>query len=389
MNGWLWLFWGAAIVLAYTFAGYPIWLWLRSRVSSRPVRRRPQQPFISIVMVARNEERVLDRKIENLLAIEYPASRYEIIVISDGSSDGTAAILQKWAASSRIRISIKPAPQGKAAGLNDAIAMARGEIVVFTDARQLSEPAAFGYLVENFADESVGCVTGDLLLSDPRSGKKGGLGLYWRLEKKLWELEAACDSAVGSTGAFYAARRVLLPHLPIDTVLDDVYIPMEIVHKGKRVILDRRARSWDQGIFAARQEWTRKVRTLAGNYQLLMLQPWLLTRANPVRFEFVSHKLLKLWTPFAMIGLLCSSIVLSGMFYRVASGLQIAFYGIAVAGFWRNSRGFLSRIAHSASMFVLLNAAAAASLVVFLRGHRIDWKQETPNRPAYRGKDAA
>ena len=371
---WLTIFWGTAIFLTYTYAGYPLWLWIRSRIRSRPVLRRSQLPFVSIVIVARDEAHLLERKIENLLALAYPRDRYEIILVSDGSRDGTAAILRTAASNPLIRSKLKSSAQGKASGLNDAIAMTKGEIVVFTDARQLTDPAALGHLVENFADETVGCVTGDLLLSDPRSKKREGLGLYWRLEKRLWELEAATASAVGATGAFYSARRQLLPHVPAETVLDDVFVPMEIVRQGKRVVFDRRARCWDQGVFAARQEWRRKVRTLAGTYQLLNLQSWLLTRANPIRFEYISHKLLKLWVPFAMIGLLFSAAFLSGILYRVVLVLQLAFYALAVAGFWKNSRGFLSRIAHSASMFVLLNAAAAAALVMFIRGRRIAWK---------------
>ena len=227
-------------------------------------------------MVVRNEEAVIAEKIENLLALDYPAEKLKIIVISDGSTDGTAAILQDFAKQSRLRSVLKTSSQGKAAGLNDAMKLVKGEIVLFTDARQKIESSALRRLMENFADAEVGCVSGELMLGDPEIGEAGkGMGLYWRIEKKIRELESASGSVVGATGAIYCARQALLQPLPEGAILDDVLLPMEVVLKKSRVIFDSQARAWDSPDLGEGREFSRKVRTLSGNYQLLQLAPWL------------------------------------------------------------------------------------------------------------------
>ena len=210
----------------------------------------------------------------------------------------------------RVRTLLKPVSQGKAAGLNDAIKLASGEVLLFTDARQQIESGALRLLIENFADPDVGAASGELMLGDPTSGETGkGMGLYWRIEKKIRELESASGSVAGATGAIYCARRSLLDEspLPEGTILDDVLLPMQIVRKGFRVIFDARARAWDSPDLGESREFSRKVRTLSGNYQLLQLAPWLLSSENAIRFEFVSHKLSRLAVPFALLALLIAS----------------------------------------------------------------------------------
>ena len=180
------IFWLAAALVGYSYFGYPAWLWLRSRWSPRPVRRGLAEgsatPAVSAVMVVRNEEAVIARKLENLLTLDYPQAKLDVVVVSDGSSDHTPAILAGYAHDSRVRIVTKPASQGKAAGLNDAIKLATGEVLLFTDARQHIESGALRLLVENFADPDVGAASGELMLGDPASGETGkGMGLYWRV----------------------------------------------------------------------------------------------------------------------------------------------------------------------------------------------------------------
>jgi len=169
------------------------------------------------------------------------------------------------------------------------------------------------------------------MLGDPETGEAAeGMGLYWRIEKQIRALEGASGSVVGATGALYAVRRELLTALPAGTILDDVYIPMHVVKQRKRVVFERRARVWDSPNGVGRREFYRKVRTLGGNYQLLQLAPWLLSGKNPLWFEFVSHKLLRLLVPFAMVGLLVSSAVLEGPFYRVCLWAQAGFYALSL-----------------------------------------------------------
>jgi cellulose synthase/poly-beta-1,6-N-acetylglucosamine synthase-like glycosyltransferase len=370
-----WMFWVAAGLITYTYAGYACWLRLRLLWRSRPVQRGSSTPFVSIAMVVRNEEQILEAKLQNLLGLDYPADRCQIIVVSDGSTDRTEEILREYGRESRIHIVLNQLTQGKAAGLNDAMELAQGEIVVFTDARQPIEPGAVRLLAENFADPDVGCASGELMLGDATGGESSqGLGLYWRMEKQIRKLEAASGSVVGATGALYAVRRELLTPVPPGTILDDVYLPMQVVRQGKRVVLDERARAWDKPSLGMEREFSRKVRTLGGNYQLLQLAPWLWSSANPIRFEFVSHKLLRLAVPFALATLLAASFWLSGPFYRGMLILQLAFYSLSVLALSRLVKGgVVAGFAEAAGTFVLLNGAAVVALANFVAGRRAAW----------------
>jgi len=369
-----WVFWGAAAVIAYTYLGYVGWLWVRGCWHRRPVRSGAFTPLLSIIMVVRNEAKVLERKLRNLMELNYPEDLIEIVVVSDGSTDGTNGILSQWAKFPRVRVILNPQERGKAAGLNDAIGASRGEAVVFTDARQRIEPDAVRLLAENFADPAVGCASGELMLGHPDSGEAAkGVGLYWRIEKRIRELEAASGSVVGATGAIYAVRRNLLVAVPPETILDDVYIPMHVSRQGARVVFDPRARAWDLPDLGTEREFARKVRTLSGNYQLLQLAPWLLTSANPLRFEFVSHKLLRLVVPFALAVVLVTSFFLPQPVYRIAFGLQCAFYGLSLLAMARLKRGPLARMADAAFTFVVLNTAAAVAFANFVTGRKAVW----------------
>jgi len=386
------IFWLAAALVGYSYLGYPAWLWLRSRWSPRPVRRSSGQssrqssspssavPAVTAVMVVRNEEAVIARKLENLLTLDYPQTKLDLVVVSDGSSDRTPAILADYARDSRVRTRlrtlIKPVSEGKAAGLNDAIQLATGEVLLFTDARQQIESNALRLLIENFADPDVGAASGELMLGDPTSGETGkGMGLYWRIEKKIRELESASGSVVGATGAIYCARRTLIDAslLPESTILDDVLLPMQIVRKGSRVIFDARARAWDSPDLGEGREFSRKVRTLSGNYQLLQLAPWLLSSQNAIRFEFITHKLSRLAVPFALLALLIASMFLPQPFYRAALGAQLAFYALSLAALAGVKIGPLSRIADPARTFVVLNSAAMVAFINFVTGRKAIW----------------
>ena len=390
------IFWIAAALIGYSYLGYPAWLWLRSRWSPRPVRRSSGQssgrrsgqssdqssavPAVTAVMVVRNEEAVIARKLENLLTLDYPHAKLDLVVVSDGSSDRTPAILADYARDfrvrTRLRTLIKPASEGKAAGLNDAIKLATGEVLLFTDARQQIEYSALRLLIENFADPDVGAASGELMLGDPASGETGkGMGLYWRMEKKIRELESASGSVAGVTGAIYCARRRLLEAspLPEGTILDDVLLPMQIVRKGSRVIFDSRARAWDSPDLGEGREFSRKVRTLSGNYQLLQLAPWLLSSQNAIRFEFVTHKLSRLAVPFALLALLIASIFLPQPVYRAVLVAQLAFYALSLAALAGVKIGPLSRIADAARTFVVLNSAAMVAFVNFVTGRKAVW----------------
>jgi len=369
-----WAFWGAVTLIAYTYAGYPVWLWLRSKLRPWPIQRGSIGPLVSIAMVVRNEEKVLAEKLNNLLSLDYPEELMQIVVVSDGSTDRTESILHEYGRYPRIQVVLNQLSKGKASGLNDALTVAQGDVVVFTDARQKIERGAIRALLADFADSNVGCVSGELMLGNPDSGeKRQGVGLYWRVEKKVRELESASGSVVGATGALYGVRREVLSPIPTETLLDDVLIPMQVVRSGKRVVFEPEARAWDLPHLGTGREFSRKVRTLSGNYQLLQLAPWLLSRENPIRFEFVSHKLLRLLVPLALVVALISPALVAQPFYRFALVAQLVFYALSFVGMAQVKLGPLERLGDAAYTFVVLNTAALVAFANFVSGRKPEW----------------
>ena len=365
-----WIFWAAAVAVFYAYAGYPLWLFLRRQWRACQVVWAPVTPFVSIIMAVRNEAALLPRKLENLAALDYPPERMEIIVVSDGSTDRTNEILIRF---SRVRSILLGKSRGKASALNHAIALAQGEIVLFVDVRQRIGPSALKFLAGNFADPDVGCVSGELTLTDDvASGKARAVGLYWRIEKLVRKLESETGSVIGATGALYAVRRELLPQVPSGTLCDDLYIPLQVVRQRKRVVFESRAVAFDAIFSDWKREFRRKVRTLAGNYQLLQLSPWLVTSENPLRFELFSHKFLRLLVPFLLIVMLVASLVLHGWFYRSVFVLQLCFYSLGLLAVLRPKRK-LPRLASLSFTFTLLNAAAVVGLIKFMTGSKDVW----------------
>jgi len=367
------LFWLSLSLIFFAYAGYPIWLYFRARFRSRPVRRASIFPGVTILLAVHNEEKYLPVKLHNLVALNYPADRVEVIVVSDGSTDETNNILAVWENANR-RTLILPNHRGKATALNHGVAEAKGEIIVFTDARQTIASDVLKYLVANFADPNVGCVSGELIIGqNPSATSTKGIGLYWRLEKKIRHWEGLAGSMVGATGALYAVRKSLLLPLPQETILDDVYIPFQVVRQGQRVVFEHRALAWDDYKPTLKQEFSRKVRTLVGNYQLLQLAPWLLTRSNPLRLQFICHKLLRLLIPFALVGLVVSSLSLRKNIYELALVLQLAFYALAALSIFRAKVGIVSRLSDIPLTFIVLNTAAAVAFIYFITGRKAVW----------------
>lgn len=364
-----WLFWISLVMIAYPYLGYPLWVYLRARFRGRPIRPARVFPSASIVLAVHNEERALPAKLRNLAALHYPKGLLEIVVVSDGSTDGTNRILEA-SKQEYLRVIVSPEHEGKACALNRGIQAAQGEIVVFTDARQAIAPEALSRLVADFADPMVGCVSGELVMAGQPDN---GVGSYWNLEKKIRKWESVGGSVIGATGAFYAVRKQLLVPLPPDTILDDVFIPLHVARLGSRVIFEPQARVWDPLRAGLKHEFHRRVRTLVGNYQLLRLAPWVLSRVNPVRFEFVSHKLLRLLVPFALVIFFGSSALIRGTFYELCTGLQVVFYSLGALGLFHPKLGLVGRLANLVLTFLMLNCAAVVAFLNFLTGKKQVW----------------
>jgi cellulose synthase/poly-beta-1,6-N-acetylglucosamine synthase-like glycosyltransferase len=292
------LFWASLLTIFYAYVGYPLLLLVWSRVRPRRTEKREPRPApaVSVVLAARNEEKNIARRLENLVAQDYPAGQLEIVVASDGSTDRTNAVVARFAersheASSRpdraavaVKLDALDEQAGKAAALNAGVAIARGEIIVFTDARQEFDRGAVRELVANFSDPSVGSATGTLLFrADSTTTIQAEMGLYWKIEKWIRRTEGRIHSVAGATGAIYAVRRSLFEELPARTILDDVLVPMRIVCRGHRNVFDDAAVAWDAISEDFQKEKRRKIRTLFGNYQLIALAPGILNPfGNPI-----------------------------------------------------------------------------------------------------------
>jgi biofilm PGA synthesis N-glycosyltransferase PgaC len=375
------LFWISAAAVFYTFIGYPIAVWLLARVLGRRVRKADFTPHVSVVVACHNEAKTIEARIKNLIEADYPPSLLEIIIVSDGSTDRTAELARRLAGD-RVRVIEYPARRGKAAALNLGVASAQGEVILFGDARQTFEPDAIRKLVANFADRSVGAVSGAYLLNKGANASVGeSVGFYWKYEEWIRKNEGRLDSVVGAAGAIYAIRRKLWQAIPAGTILDDVYTPMRIALGGHRIVFEEAAVARDIWTGTAAREFSRKVRTLTGNYQLCQLMPRLLVPTYGLFFQFFSHKLMRLAAPFFLMLLLVTNLIIAAstasrgeqIFYLLCLAGQIAFYASVITGGILAKRNRKVRLLNVAYIFSVMNVAALVGLFYFIRGKQDVW----------------
>ena len=365
-------FWAGALLLAYVFVGYPLWVWLLARLAPQPIRKQAVTPTVTVVIAVHDGVTQIVTKLANLNALDYPRQLVDIVIVCDGCRDATAEQCRQFG-DPRVQVLEFAERRGKAACLNDGIAAATGEVLLLTDVRQRLAPTALRELVANFADDTVGAVSGELLFEDVHTGFARGVDAYWRYEKLIRQSESGSGSTVGVSGALYAMRRNLFYPLPEATVLDDVLVPMRVAAQGQRVVFESLALAWDRPSQQPVEEQRRKIRTLAGNYQLIQLAPWLLwPRSNPLWFRFVSHKLLRLAAPWLMLLLALSACVLATYhpIYVVIVSLMLVVVSLVIAGRWwpALARWLPVRLL---SAFFYLNLFAAQALVAFAHNRRL------------------
>jgi cellulose synthase/poly-beta-1,6-N-acetylglucosamine synthase-like glycosyltransferase len=338
-------FWFSFAFVFYVYLGYPVVLALWRRIHARPVNKRYCEPTVTIVIAARNEKETIERKLQNCLALDYPRHKLQIIVSLDGPTDGSEFIVWKYAGRGIEMVHSKE-HAGKAAALNRALRRATGQIVVFADVRQMFRRNVIHELTKNFGDETVGAVSGELLLMNGDDQEAyTDVGLYWRYEKALRSMESQIHSMAGATGAIYAIRRELYEDLPEGTILDDVLTPLRILLKGKRTVFEPTAKAYDSVACCTQAEYGRKVRTLCGNYQLLVHLPQaLLPWRNPILIQFLSHKVGRLLVPWALLMLFVTNLFLLTGFYAFTFALQAAWYACAAGGFFLSKRATVAPI---------------------------------------------
>lgn len=354
--------------LIWCHAGYPLWLWFRSGGGDAAAADFPPPASgeVSVVIAARNEGARVGGKIAGLLAGGAAHIR-EIIVVCDHCTDDTAA---QAAAAGDPRIRVIPhddGPPGKPGALNEGVAAATGELIFFTDVRQRIAADASARLAAWFSDPANGAVSGSLEIEPANQSAGTGLDLYWRLEKFIRHRESRLDSSIGCTGAIYMIRRALYQPLPADTILDDVVTPMRIVLSGHRVRFDPDAKAFDPQTLDGEAESRRKIRTLAGNFQMLFRHPqWLLPPVNRLWWELISHKYLRIAAPAFLTGCLAASWRLRALpLYAAMWWAQVFLWALAVVGLLLP--GLRVRILCIPAGFLFLQVSVVRGFVFWLK----------------------
>jgi cellulose synthase/poly-beta-1,6-N-acetylglucosamine synthase-like glycosyltransferase len=364
-----WVFFG---LLVYVYLGYPLLLSFLARFSEAPSPDSDlPAPSVSLLISAFNESQVIAAKLENALALEYPRDRLEIVVISDGSDDGTDEIVQQFSARG-VRLLRQEPRMGKTAGLNLGVSEARGQILTFSDANAMYQPDAVRRLVRHFSNPKVGYVVGNARYYEKgtESSSAQSEGLYWKLETYLKKKESIFASVVGGDGAIYAIRRELYsPLLPTD--INDFLNPLQIITRGYSGVFEPAAVCYEEAAEDFGQEYRRKVRIVSRSLNALRRVPEVLNPLQNTRhwFLLVSHKVLRWFAPFFMILCFAAAVALwRSPFYRTAALLQAAFYLVALVGWkWRpgNKMGKLLSLAY---YFCMVNLASLVGCVKCFRG---------------------
>ncbi|MCK6621268.1 MAG: glycosyltransferase family 2 protein [Calditrichaceae bacterium] len=373
------LFWFSVGTIVYSYAGFFLVLVLAGWLRNRRVNKQPVTPLASLIIAAYNEEKSIAKKIENSLELDYPPGLLEIIVTSDGSGDRTAEIVREYAGRG---VKLLDCPRrGKIFALKDAVAHARGEILVFSDANTLYHPQAIRKLAQNFADPQVGGVCGNQLHikhleREKQDNVSQGEMLYWGYDKWLKKIETLTGSIVAADGAIYAIRRELFRMPPVTAVTDDFAISTAVVEQGYRLVFDAEALAYEKPMAKAEQEFNRKVRIMNRGLRGVLMRKQLL---NPFRYGFYSltlfsHKVLRRLVPFFLILLFISSAFLSGqnLFYLTAFAAQAGFYALAGLSYLlRKTALGRWKIFYIPFFYCLANAAAMVAILNLLRGKQV------------------
>jgi cellulose synthase/poly-beta-1,6-N-acetylglucosamine synthase-like glycosyltransferase len=374
------IFWACFATVFYAYLGYPVLIWAISRVFGRQAAAIESDasdlPRISLLIAAYNEETVIEARICNALALEYPPDKMEIVIASDGSIDGTPDIVRRYAARG-VRL-LEYSRRGKAGVLNAAFPELTGEIVLLSDANTEMDPQSARKLVRWFNDPGIGVVCGRLILTDPQTGRNAD-SLYWKYETFLKTCEGRLGALLGVNGGIYAIRRELYIPIP-PTTIDDFIMPLLTKLKtGCAIVYDREAKASEETPPDLGSEFRRRSRYSAGGLQSIRLLWQLLDpRWGWVAFAFFSHKILRWLCPFCLLGMFTTSTVLwNQTTYRYALLGQVAFYVVGIVALWFPPRFKVLKSLRLAAMFTLMNAALLVGFFLWLGGKQAGIWQST------------
>jgi cellulose synthase/poly-beta-1,6-N-acetylglucosamine synthase-like glycosyltransferase len=380
------LFWLCVGAMAYVYVGYPLLLFLVSRVVNRRVAKAAITPTVTMVIAAYNEAPVIAGKLDNSLALDYPADKLDILVASDGSTDRTNAIVREYEARYPGRVTLLDLPRGgKTVGQNHAADVARGEILVFSDASTMYDPQAVRAMVANYADPAVGSVGGDVrYVREGEEASAKGRQMYWTYEASIRRWESQIFTVIGATGCIYSMRKDLYTHLDPAAISDFVQ-PARALIKGYRSVVEDDATCYE--IAESKEmgdELRRRSRVVNRGIRGVGFMTELL---NPLRhpvllFQIISHRLLSLGIPFHLIGAFVSNaFLLDARFYQLTFAAQVAFYGGALAALVLDRFGVRPKGLFIPLYFCLVNLAPLLAVWSLLKGEKkIVW-ETNPQAP--------
>lgn len=378
MNGWAAPFWFALALVAYTYVGYGLLMGLLARLRPpRPPVADDYTPPVTLVIPAYNEAPVLAAKLANCRQLDYPADKLTLLFVTDGSTDGTEAILAR---EPDVTVLHDPVRRGKPAAMNRAMRHVQTPVTIFSDANTQLNRAAVRRLAAYFADPSVGCVAGEKRVVDADAGSGAGESLYWRYESTVKRWESRVGNVMGAAGELFAIRTSCYTPLPDKALLDDFVLSFRIAMQGYRLVYAPEAYALEHGSASLQDEWRRKVRISGGGLQSIL---WLTPLLNPLRygllsFQYISHRVLR-WTLTPVLLLLLLpwngwlAVRRGGIYWLLLAG-QALFYGLALMGWVLERRGRRWRPAFVPFYFSLMNVAVFAGAWRFLRGQQdIRW----------------
>lgn len=375
------VFWSLAGAVVYTYAGYPLILSLLARRRGQPAEPTSRvEPAVSLIIAAYNEQDVIARKLQNCLMLDYPSEKLEIIVAADGSDDRTVDEARSFATDG-VRVSFSSERRGKVAAINRAVAVASGEVLVFSDANNMYDASAVRELVRPFAEPDVGGVVGSKHVAHGDGGLGDSEGLYWRYESHIQRMESRLGSCTAAVGEILAIRRSAFEAPPDGVICEDFYMVMRLLRRGHRVIYRPEARSVERVSMSPRDEMKRRANIVAGRFQAMTLAGHLLPFRNPrLVWQVLSHKFMRPLVPLAMIGMAASNVVLArgrSAWWMGSLAAQAAFYVVAVVGDRVVLPGPMARIAYVPTFLLNSNIAALMGLVRFLtnRGSMHLWER--------------
>ncbi len=372
------LFWGTCVLVVYTYIGYPLFISFLSMLFNNKVRSANREPFVSIIISAYNEEKDIGKKLENSLSLDYPKDKLEIIVASDGSTDRTDDIVNRYEANTAgamVKLHRVEGRLGKTAAQNSAVRIAKGEVVIFSDAASLYDRNVVRALVRNYADSSVGAVSGMYRYINRTNGSVGTATIrFWNFENFIKSRQTRIKTITGCCGCIYSVRRAAYTELP-PNIISDLVEPLAILKKGYRVVFEPDALAYEETTEKPQDEFKMRVRVIVRGMNGLLYMRSLL---NPFRYPFVafqlwSHKILRWLVPvFCIVFFLSNAFLVTGHpVYRALFVAQIAFYSLAAVGAFLDSRGIKAKALSIPMYFTIVNAASLVSLFKVFKGENI------------------